>query len=296
MPLDRRRVLGRVAFYGVVLFVVVPLVFARVLLRTYGGSTAAAAPTGFEDWPLRSQGLHLRGWFLRGDPTRPAALVIHGLGDNLESYTEHATRFRRLGHSVLLLDVRGHGGSGGRFGTLGAHEREDVRAGMEALRGRGVAGSGLVLMGHSMGAVAVLRAAARAPDLRAVIVEAPFDTFRDTVAHHSGLIYKLPRWAPFAPLAIWDAEWLAGFDADEVDAVAAARDIEAPLLAISDGADERMPPEVVKRVWSAHRGEKELWVCPGVDHLGAIVHPEYWPRVLGFLQRHAGPGKSAAAS
>jgi hypothetical protein len=28
-----------------------------------------------------------------------------------------------------------------------------------------------------------------------------------------------------------------------------------------------------------------MWVCPGVDHLGAITSPEYWPRILGFLER-----------
>jgi len=35
------------------------------------------------------------------------------------------------------------------------------------------------------------------------------------------------RWAPI-PLAIMAVEWRAGFDADEVDAVAAALQIEAP--------------------------------------------------------------------
>ena len=279
-----RRILGRVLFYGFVLLVAVPAAFSRVLLGTFQGPVAPVSP-GFEEWPLTSQGLRLRAWFKGASGERPAVLVVHGLGDNLESYTEHAARFSALGHPVLLLDVRGHGGSQGRYGTLGARERDDVRVGMEALRTHGLGGKGLVVMGHSMGAVAVLRAAAGVPDVRAVIVEAPFDTFRDTVAHHSRLLYGLPRWAPFAPLAILDAEFLAGFDADDVDAVKAARDIRAPLMVIADGADPRMPPEVVRRVFSAHEGPGEMWICPGVDHLGAITNPEYWPRVLGFLER-----------
>jgi uncharacterized protein len=285
MPPAYRRLVGRVAFYGFVLLVAVPAAFSRVLLATYQGPTAPVPP-GFEQWPLTSQGLRLRAWFKGAGGSRPAVLVVHGLGDNLESYTEHAARFTALGFPVLLLDVRGHGGSQGRYGTLGARERDDVRVGMEALRTRGAGGNGLVMMGHSMGAVAVLRAAAGVPDVRAVIVEAPFDTFRGTVAHHARLLYRLPRWTPFAPLAILDAELLAGFDADDVDAVAAARQIKAPLLAIADGADPRMPPEVVQRVFAAHPGPGEMWVCPGVDHLGAITSPEYWPRVLGFLEKH----------
>jgi pimeloyl-ACP methyl ester carboxylesterase len=75
-----------------------------------------------------------------------------------------------------------------------------------------------------------------------------------------------------------------GFDADEVDAVAAARDVHAPALFIADGADRRMPEAVVRRVFDAHPGPKRLWVAPGADHVGASLHPDYWPTVLGFLE------------
>ena len=73
------------------------------------------------------------------------------------------------------------------------------------------------------------------------------------------------------------AEWRAGFDADDVDAVKAARRIKAPLLAIVDGEDRRMPERVVRRVWGAHPGPKDIWIAPGVDHVGAVQlreHPE----------------------
>jgi pimeloyl-ACP methyl ester carboxylesterase len=72
--------------------------------------------------------------------------------------------------------------------------------------------------------------------------------------------------------------------ADEIDALAAARHIQAPLFALADGADPRMPEAVVRRVFDAHPGPKRMWVTPGVDHVGAQYHPEYWPRVLSFLE------------
>jgi uncharacterized protein len=197
-----------------------------------------------------------------------------------------AQRFRARGHTVLLLDQRAQGGSEGRHVTMGAREREDVRAALEHLHARGLAGRGIALVGHSMGAVSVLRAAAGRPDLRAVVVEAPFDTYRATVAHHARLLYGLPGWVPVIPLSILFAEWRGGFDADDVDAVAAAREIRAPLLAIVDGADRRMPEAVVRRVFDAHPGPKRLWVAPGADHVGAGLLPDYWPTVLGFLDEN----------
>jgi pimeloyl-ACP methyl ester carboxylesterase len=82
------------------------------------------------------------------------------------------------------------------------------------------------------------------------------------------------------------AERWAGFDADAIDAVARARAMLAPLFVIGDGADPRMPPEVVRRVFEAHAGPRELWIVPGVGHTGAASHPDYWTRVMGFLARH----------
>jgi len=55
-------------------------------------------------------------------------------------------------------------------------------------------------------------------DLRAVLAEAPYDTFRDSIAHHAKLLYGLPRWLPLIPMSIALAEWRAGFDADAIAA------------------------------------------------------------------------------
>jgi pimeloyl-ACP methyl ester carboxylesterase len=285
------RFLLRLLLYGGALFVGVPLAFSYVMTRTFPSATASRPPAGFEELTVPSDGPKLRAWLAKGDPGKPAALVIHGLGDSLESYLGHARLFQERGQTVLLVDLRGHGASEGTHTTLGGLESHDVRAGMRHLRDRGLAGGGLILMGHSMGSVAVLLAAADQPDLRAVIVEAPYDTYRNTIAHHARLLYGLPRWVPIIPLAIRAAEWRAGFDADDIDAVAAARRIRAPLLAIVDGADPRMTADIVTRVVDAHPGPKRLWIAGGVDHVGAFYHPDYRKEVVGFLDAN-GPMKT----
>ena len=76
---------------------------------------------------------------------------------------------------MLLVDLRGHGVSEGSLTTLGGLEAHDVRAGAGLAHTGPPPTAGIGLMGHSMGAVAVLLAAADQPDVRAVIVEAPFD-------------------------------------------------------------------------------------------------------------------------
>lgn len=277
-----RPVAGRVVFYSAVLLLALPASFAWVITRPARGPVAPV-PRGFTERFLDVDGLRLRAWTRAGDGARPAVVVVHGVGDSLESFVDHAWFFARRGHAVVLLDTRGHGGSEGNVVTLGAREREDVRAAMDWLRQEGLAASGLVLVGHSMGAVAVLRAAADRADVRAVIAEAPYDTYRGTIAHHAWLLYRMPSWFPVVPLTVAFAEWRGGFDADEVDAVAAASRCRGALLAIAGGADDRMTEAVVRKVFDAHPGPKRLWVAPGAPHVGAVLHRDYWPTIEGFL-------------
>jgi hypothetical protein len=36
-------------------------------------------------------------------------------------------------------------------------------------------------------------------------------------------------------------------------------------------------------VADAHAGPHQVWVAPGAEHVGAVLHPDYWRVVLGFL-------------
>lgn len=281
----RRRLLARVLLYGTALLVGLPLATSQMLVGTVRLGT-------LEPWPpwreisVPSGDLKLRAWVAESDGERAAAVVVHGLGDSLDSYVDVGGVLSQRGHAVLLLDLRAHGGSDGRLTTLGGHERDDVRAALRFLRERGWGKRGFVLLGTSMGAVSVIRAAAEETDVRAVVAEAPYDSFRGTVLHHARLYYGLAEWFPLIPAAIRVAEWRAGFDADGVDAVAAAREVTAPLLLIRDGEDLRMPDAVVRRVYDAHRGPKQLWVAEGAPHSGASQARGYWETVLGFLEQH----------
>ena len=277
------RFLARAFLYVSVIFVGLPIAFCHVMTRTHRSSISSQPPDGYETVELTSEELLLRAWLSKGELDRAAVVIVHGLGDTLESYRMHAKPLIVRGHTVMLLDLRGHGASQGTYTTLGGRESEDVRSAMRYLREAGLANNGLVLWGHSMGAVAVLLAAADQTDVRAVIAEAPYDSYRNTVAHHAQLLYGLPSWMPIIQLSIKAAELRAGFDADAIDTVAVAPHIDAPILGIVDGDDLRMPESVVRRITERHSGPSQIWVAEGVKHVGAIMHPQWEETVLGFL-------------
>ena len=93
-----------------------------------------------------------------------------------------AQRLAAMGIAVLRFDFTGLGHSAGEFAnTTFASNAEDLVAAAAALSARGLAPG--LLIGHSLGGAAVLKAAAQIPTAKAVVtIGAPFDP--DHVTHN----------------------------------------------------------------------------------------------------------------
>jgi len=106
-------------------------------------------------------GIALAASYLQGPADGPAVVLAHGFGSHRRkpAYALLAEHLSAVA-TVLTVDLRGHGGSGG-FSTLGLSETLDVAASAAWLRRRGHDWAGLI--GVSMGATAVLRCAGTAP-------------------------------------------------------------------------------------------------------------------------------------
>src|SRR3989338_816836 len=58
-------------------------------------------------------GVRLNAWFVPARPERAVLLYFHGNAGNISHRVERTALFHRLGLSVLVLDYRGYGRSGG---------------------------------------------------------------------------------------------------------------------------------------------------------------------------------------
>ena len=127
-----------------------------------------------EETTLRtSDGMSLSArWWRRPGRPRAAVVLVHGFGASMDDagIRALAADLHGAGFDVLTYDARGHGGSEG-YCTVGGEERKDVAA---AASLAAVGGQPVVLVGVSMGAIAVLsHAASPAPIGGVVVVSAP---------------------------------------------------------------------------------------------------------------------------
>jgi uncharacterized protein len=190
-------------------------------------------------------GIELAAWLLPRAGA-PALVLLHGYpaekADLLPLAAALAPRF-----TVLLVDQRYFGKSGGRATTIGFRERGDLRRAIDFLGTRGVVEVGV--FGFSLGGAVALLAAAEDPRIRAVAAYAPF-------ADLTTLGYELYGWLwilkyPFVGLLRGWSRLFLGHDITAVSPERAAVTLSIPVLLVASREDEQIPFEHAERLQRA---------------------------------------------
>ncbi len=245
-----------------------------------------------EDFTVRaSDGVELRGWKIRPSaPNGDWALLFHGVADNRTGTLAYAEFVLRHGYSVVMMDTRAHGASGGDIATYGWKERYDTVAVADALYSTESVRH-LYALGVSMGGAIALQSAAVEPRIEGVVAEDPFADLREVSYDYAGI-----RFSPFLgktlfrPASIFAMESLAkagGFDPDQVSPEKAVAARPFPVLLICGTRDHTIPCRHAERIYEAATGPKELWTVEGAEHASAygLEPAKYEARVMRFLSR-----------
>jgi alpha-beta hydrolase superfamily lysophospholipase len=235
-------------------------------------------------------GAELQGWKVRAEePNGAWVLLFHGVADNRVGTIGQSELLLSAGYSVVMMDLRSHGESGGAIATYGWLERNDTRAVLDSL----VASehpAHIFALGESMGAGIALQSAGVDPRIEAVVAEAPFASLREASYDYAGLqeypLLGKTLFAPGAWMMLYRGGKLAGFPAPGVSPENAVAARNFPVLLICDEADTTLPCRHARRIYAAARGPKSLWMVPGAFHTAALgfAPEEFRRRVLDFFR------------
>ena len=231
----------------------------------------------------------LEAWWVppaEGESSR-AAVLVHGWGGDKsdEHVIETAPIYARAGYGVLLLDLRGNGGSGGERRTLGYKETRDVQGALAWLDEEGFEPGEVVLHGWSMGGATVVRSAP-GTGVAAVIEEAGYADLPLLLRRQMPETTGLP--SLFSPGVFLAAKLFLGFDPWAVqpsEDAARLREEGVPLFVIHSTDDEVVPFEHAELFESAYP-EARLWKIEGLGHVEAYTHREYRQKLLSFLSEN----------
>jgi fermentation-respiration switch protein FrsA (DUF1100 family) len=218
--------------------------------------------------------------------------LFHGVADNRVGVIGQSEFLLRAGYSVVMMDARAHGASGGLIATYGWLERSDTRAIIDALESSEHP-KRIFALGESMGAGIAVQSAAADPRIEAVVAEASFANLREAAYDYAGL-RKYPwlgksLFAPGTWTLLYRDEKLAGFPVAEVSPVKAVASRACPVLLICDEKDEALPCRHSEMIYAAARGPKQLWIVPRAFHTAAygFAPDEFRRRVLSFFAAYS---------
>jgi fermentation-respiration switch protein FrsA (DUF1100 family) len=269
-------------YIGVGLLVVLWMTSPR---RRSPEATPASFGFGYRDVEFPStDGVRLSAWWVPVEGSSLTAVLVPGWGGY--KFDEHLLQtvpvYHDAGYSVLMLDLRAQGESGGTRRTLGYREVRDVRGALAWLRRQGYALDQVVLHGWSMGGATALRAAP-GTGVGAVVEEA---AYADLPLLLEGEIPDFVRFGKLLrPAILLAGRLFPDFDPWDVvpknDATKLS-DEGVPLFIIHSTEDDIVPYEQAK-VLAAAYPDSHVWRLEGYAHVEAYRHPEYAQRLREFL-------------
>lgn len=234
-------------------------------------------------------GIVLCGWKVRPKTANGDwVMLFHGQADNRYGMMPYADFLVRAGYSVVMMDSRASGVSGGAMATYGWKERWDTKNVVSALY-TATEPRRLYALGESMGAAIALQSAAVEPRISAVVAEASFSNLREVTYDYAGLQFSpwlgKTLFRPATTTALRVAEKEGGFRASDVSPEKAVAARAFPVLLICGTLDRKIPCRHSEQIFRAAKGPKQLWIVPGTGHTAALgTEPaEFKRRVLAFF-------------
>jgi pimeloyl-ACP methyl ester carboxylesterase len=267
-------------------FVIGPAVAATNVPPTEVGATPDQVGLVVEDVVVRTaDGVDLSGWYVPSE--NGAALVVHhGSGSTRSNVLPEAAVLVRHGFGVLLVDARGHGGSGGRAMDFGWHGDADIAAGTAFLAARDdVDPARIGVLGSSMGGEEAIGASGSDDRIRAVVAEgatARTAADKEWLSEEHGVRGLLQEQIERLQYWLTDALTSASSPTPLRASVAGATGTRYLLITAGDVADEG---DAAAHLAAAAPDRVETWEVSGAAHTdGLAVAPAEWEaRVVAFL-------------
>ena len=278
-------------YLGVTLLLIVIVITVTVLAVHIG----FRAPRRIEhnspaDYGLAYEEIHIRtttgkqlfAWWLPTVEPAPTLIVLHGWGGNAELMLPLALPLHRAGLNILLLDARNHGRSDSDSYSSLPRFAEDAGAAVDWVKAhssdlcRPVA-----LLGHSVGAGAVLFEASRRDDIAAVISIAAFAHPEWMMRRYLGR-FRIPEL--FTVWVLRYVEWIIGYRYEVIAPMNTVCRIKCPVLLVHGKADQTVPVTDALAIRNnCSKKSIELLLIENADHESVETIEEHSDQLIAFL-------------
>ncbi len=235
----------------------------------------------FEELQINTQKSKLLfSWFIKTKESAPLVIIMHGWGSNSELMLPIASTFYKQGINVLLLDSRCHGKSTGDTYSALPRFAEDIASCIDYANKNISFNGKVILLGHSVGAGAVLYTASKRSDISAIISLAAFGSPQWLMTRYFQS-FKLPQF--LISFLISYIQWVIGHRFIEIAPVNTIKKITVPVLIVHGDNDNTVPISDAYAIQKNNSNGKMLTI-DGADHDSVDKIETHGELLIDFLQ------------
>lgn len=234
-------------------------------------------------------GVQIKGWFLPNPSSDKTIILMHGWGMNRGDVFKNTYFLHDLGYNLMYFDFRALGESGGTISSIGYLEVKDLQAAIQFLKDtRPFACEKIGLYGLSMGGMVAICEAAQNPEIKCVVAEASYYSFRRVVSRWAWVHNKVPYF-PLMPIVLhYMRRNLAANPERYSPKYNIPKIAPRPVFIIHGRYDNLVPAAQAKMLFKCAGEPKEIWLVPGAKHnkCAEVGGYEYKQRLADFYKKY----------
>lgn len=214
-------------------------------------------------------------------------LGIHGYSGNRDGMEEPVSRFGLAQYNALIMDLRAHGESGGKFKGMGWLDRKDLCRWVDKIISIDPEAE-IIIYGISMGgAAAMMVSGEKLPaNVKGIVEDCGYSDVWNMFKYEVKYIFKIPAF-PILHMASFISSIRAGYNFREASAIAQVAKCEKPMLFIHGPKDILVNPNMMPLAYDACPAPKAKLMIEGAGHANSyILDTElYYNTVFQFIEQ-----------
>lgn len=260
-----------------------------VLNKTHQEGIKWLAQNAEEVQIISYDGLKLKGYEIKAkEKSDKWVIAVHGYMGRGADMTQYVEKFRSYGYNSLIVDLRAHGNSEGKYLGMGWLDHYDLQIWIDKIVEENK-NCKIVLYGISMGAATVSMATGEElpENVRCAVADCGYTTAWDEFRVHLKKIFHIPSF-PILHSANVMSRVFAGYGFKEASTIKQVKKSKTPTLFIHGTRDKFVPYSMLDKIYNSASCEKQKLEIEEATHAESVnVNPEkYWGAIKTFIEKY----------
>lgn len=238
---------------------------------------------------ISKDGLKLVGYERKISPqTKNWVIAVHGYTGRGSDMVQYIKQFEKLGFNSLIIDLRSHGKSEGKYIGMGWLDHYDLELWIEKIIQENK-NCKIILYGISMGAATVTMATGDTlpGNVKLCIADCGYSSVWDEFKVHLKKLFHIPAF-PILHIANIMSKLIVGYSFKEASSIEQVKKSKIPTLFIHGCQDKFVPYEMLDKIYNNAGCKKEKLEIEGAKHAESsnIDAEKYWKSIRKFVNEN----------